>query len=96
MTIFAVLLPIPQPLLSEKIRAEFPNDSLQLNDYQWLISATGTVIELTAKLGIVNKESPEAPTGVAVIFSTSSYYGRAPSPTWDWIKSKLESGASNG
>jgi hypothetical protein len=92
MTIFAVLMPAPQPALAEKIKQSFPNDHYALSDTQWLISASQTAIELSAKLGIVDPKAPTSPiTGLAVIFATSSYYGRAPQSVWDWIKTKLES-----
>ena len=91
MTIFVVLFPETQPALAEAIKATFPAAHLAINDKQWLVSTTGTVIELTAKLRIYDAANPKAEsTGNAVIFATSSYYGRAPSNIWDWIKSKLE------
>jgi hypothetical protein len=91
MTIFALLMPLPQPPLEEAIKREFPNDHYAINDTQWLISASGTVIDVSAKIGIADPKMPSAPaTGNGVIFATSSYYGRAPQPIWDWIKAKLE------
>jgi len=91
MTIFAILLPIPQPRLVEAIKAAYPNDWLSLNDTQWLVSAAGTVIEVCAKIGIADPNNRNAAhVGNAVVFATTSYYGRAPTPVWDWIKAKLE------
>jgi hypothetical protein len=91
MTVFAVLMPVPQPALAERIVAEYPGEHLKITDTQWLISAAGTVVEVTTKLGMFDEKDPnKAPTGVAIIFATSSYYGRAPTPTWDWIKQRLE------
>jgi hypothetical protein len=92
MTIFAVLMPMPQPALAERIKSIFPAEHYVLHDTQWLISAQGTAIELTTKLGIADpSNSALQPIGLAVVFATSSYYGRAPQPVWDWIKAKLES-----
>lgn len=92
MTVFAVLLPSPQPTLVTKIKREFPNDHLSINETQWLISTIGTVTELSAKLGIYDAANPAAsPTGSAIIFATSAYFGRAPGTIWDWLKVKLES-----
>jgi hypothetical protein len=93
MTIFAILLPGPHPRLIEAIQAAYPNDFLKLNDNdtQWLISASGTVMEVSAKIGVADPNDRQKPsTGSAVIFATTSYYGRAPTPVWDWIKAKLE------
>jgi hypothetical protein len=91
MTIFAILMPAPQPRLAEQIKITFPNDHLAINDTQWLVSATGTAVDLSAKLGVVDPRNPgTAASGNAIIFATPSYHGRAPTPVWDWIKAKLE------
>jgi hypothetical protein len=91
MTIFAILLPTPQPRLVESIKTAYPNDFFQLTDTQWLVSAFGTVMEVSAKIGVADPNNRQKPAiGSAVIFATTSYYGRAPTPVWDWIKAKLE------
>jgi hypothetical protein len=91
MTIFVILLPIPQPNLVNAIKAAYPNEYLSLSDMQWLVSDAGTAIEVSAKIGVTDPNNRQAKaTGNAVIFSTTSYYGRAPTPVWDWIKAKLE------
>ena len=94
MTIFAILLPHPQPSLVEAIQKLFPDDHLSITETQWLVSSAGTVVDLTAKLGIYDVKSPGAPaTGIAVILAVSSYYGRAPTTVWDWLKTKMEAPA---
>jgi hypothetical protein len=91
MTIFAVLMPTPQPVLAEKIKAVFANAYYQINDTQWLVSTTGTAIEICTKLGIADPTNLAAPPiGLGIVFATSSYYGRAPQPVWDWMKARLE------
>jgi mannose-1-phosphate guanylyltransferase len=91
MTIFAILMPTPQPQLIEEIKVKFPADHLVLNDTQYLISTVSTAVELAAKLGIYDARNPAKPTtGFAVILATSSYYGRGPATVWEWMKTKLE------
>lgn len=91
MTIFAILMPSPQPRLAEEIKRMFPRDHLMITDTQWLISSTDTVVGVSAKLRIVDKDNPTQPSsGSAIVFAVSSYYGRASALIWDWIKSKLE------
>jgi hypothetical protein len=91
MAIFVILMPRPQPDLVEVIKSTFPNDYLSLSETQWLISTTGTAIDLTTKLGLYDANDPaKIPTGIAVIFAVSSYFGRAPATVWDWLKVKLE------
>lgn len=91
MTIFAVMLPTPAPALSEAIKRLFPNDHLTISETQYLISAGGTALDLSAKLGVYDPKDPSKAVGNAVIFATSSYFGRAPTTIWEWIKTKLES-----
>jgi hypothetical protein len=91
MTIFAILMPRPQPALADKLVSEFKTDTLKVTDTQWLVSAVGTAQEISAKLGIHNPDSPTtAPVGEAIVFATSGYFGRAPTNIWEWIKVKLE------
>jgi hypothetical protein len=91
MTIFAILMPTPQPALVAEITRLYPDDHLSLNETQYLISASGTVQGLTTKLGMgPTREAGKELTGNAVIFATSSYWGRAPAAVWDWMKVKLE------
>ena len=91
MTIFAILLPAPQPNLAAAIKRAYPQDHLMITETQWLVSSSGTVIEVTAKVGIHDRDRPNNPsTGSAIVFAMSSYFGRAPTQIWDWIRSKLE------
>jgi hypothetical protein len=92
MTVFAVLMPTHQPAIVAEIERNFPLDHLKLADTQYLISTSGTAIELSAKIGIYDIAQPDKPAiGNAVILATSSYFGRAPTTVWDWMKAKLES-----
>ena len=95
MTIFAVLMPSPQPALAQAIAKEFPSDHLSVTDTQWLISSTKTVLDVTAQIGIYDAKNPTtAPTGIAIVVSVAAYSGRAPQTVWDWIRAKLESRSS--
>jgi hypothetical protein len=97
MTIFAVLMPSPQPNLAEIIAREFPDDHLSVTDTQWLISSTKTILDITTQIGIYDPKNPEATsTGVAIVISVAAYHGRAPQTVWDWIRAKLESPRSVG
>jgi hypothetical protein len=89
MAIFAILMPTPQPALAEAIKNAFPKDHYVLNDTQWLISASGTVTEISARIGIYDPLNPGKPTsGFAVIFAVTSYFGLAPATVWEWLKVK--------
>jgi hypothetical protein len=91
MTIFAILMPRPQPALAEKLVLVFKTDTLKVTETQWLVSDIGTTQEISAKLGIYDPGSPTlSPVGEAIVFATSGYFGRAPANIWEWIKVKLE------
>ena len=90
MTIFAVLFPSPQPMVASLIADKFQHDHLRLSDTQWLISASkATATDISNAIG-VSGPPDFAPAGLAVVFATTSYFGRAPTTVWDWIKVKLE------
>jgi hypothetical protein len=96
MTVFAVLMPTPQPRIIEKIQIQFPVDHLMLNDTQYLVSFKGTAVDLSRELGVYDPKNPSHPaTGNAVILAAASYFGRAPTTVWEWMKTKLEA-ATNG
>ena len=92
MTIYAVLLPNPQPQLDTKIVSEFGGDALRVTDTQWLISSgIATSEDIVKRLGVFDRSNPTGPsTGNAIVFSTSGYFGRAPTNVWEWLKVKLE------
>jgi hypothetical protein len=91
MAVFAVLMPTPQPALTTTIQRLFPSECLAVSDTQWLIATTGTVVELTAKLGIYDDAEPAKPTtGNAIILLVTSYFGRAPAFIWEWLKARQE------
>ena len=92
MTVFAILMPTPQPKLVEEIKRVYPDDYLEITDTQWLVATNDTVLGVSAKLKIADKNYLSLPSsGGAIVFATSSYYGRAATIVWDWIKTKLES-----
>ncbi len=91
MTIFIVLR-VQDPLrMKAAIERTFPNDHLYLGHDEWLISSSGTAKTISDEIGITADPSK---TGSAIVFSMQSYFGRAPSDIWDWIKTKAE--ANNG
>jgi hypothetical protein len=86
MTVYAVLLPVASPAFEQRIAVEFPTDHLKVTDTQWLVSAGGTAVDISNRLGL-----SEAQTTVGIVFATAGYFGRAPTNVWEWIKNKLES-----
>jgi hypothetical protein len=91
MAIFAI---ISQPNLNSAklpgaIARAYKDDHLQLADGSWLAADSGTVKEVSDKLGVTDGSN-----GAAVIVEVSSYYGRAGNNIWAWVKNKWE--ASSG
>ena len=64
----------------------FPDNHLKVDTAEWVVSAIGTPKDVSDKLGV----TPGSDTGTAMIFSMGSYYGRATTEIWDWIKAKAE------
>lgn len=62
MTVFAILMPTPQPEVEAAILDLFANDNLEVAERQWLVSSNLTVVDLSARSGIVDKRQPEPKT----------------------------------
>lgn len=87
MSLFAVLSPKENHKLETAIKEKFPDNYQQLSPTQWIISAKGTAKQISDKLGVSIKENP---VGNAVILGINSYWGRASTDLWDWMKVKIE------
>ncbi len=91
MAIFTVTAFEENKLLEERIAFEFPGDSYEIMPgSSWLVSAAGTSIDLSERLGL-----PKGDVGSAIVTRVEGYHGRAPTPVWEWIKAKWE-GSSHG
>ncbi|MCK1517263.1 hypothetical protein IVB22_33125 [Bradyrhizobium sp. 190] len=89
-----VLLPQNEPaqrLLPAAVAREFPDAHKPLANNNWLVAGKGTAQDISAKLGITNpKEPTSSAIGTVMVLEVGSYYGRAASDVWDWIKAKWE------
>ena len=88
MTIFLVIPssdagPIQKALEDHKAQHHLDFTSLPKNGY--FVSYNGTSEELSNLIGISDGSS-----GTGVIVAVSSYYGRAPTTLWEWVKSRWE------
>jgi hypothetical protein len=84
MTLFAILAHNDDPKLADALAVHFPNNFLKVGHGQWLVAGKGTTIELSNQLGI-----SDGSNGSAIVVSISSYYGRASTNIWEWMKVKL-------
>jgi hypothetical protein len=85
MIVFAILSPtVSNPALEAAITTNFPNDWLKIGPGQWLTAGRGTAVDVSNLLGISDGKN-----GVAIIFSIASYFGRADTNVWEWIRVKL-------
>jgi len=71
-------------------KEKFP-DHYEITSTQWMISAKGTVKQISDTLGVSVQENP---IGSAVLLSISGYWGRASTELWDWMKVKMEESAN--
>ncbi len=74
---------IKKALLSHKESGHL--DFIDLPATGFFVSFHGTSQELSGLIGISDGSS-----GNAVVASVGSYYGRAPTNIWDWVKSRME------
>jgi hypothetical protein len=72
--------------LGKAVSEKLGNDAYQLPGAgAWLISYDGTAKELSDALGIT-----DGSVGTGVIVTVGSYYGRAPTDIWEWMKVRME------
>ena len=94
MAVFAVIpLAHNLPLLTERVQRRFPEGERYLmpNAAGWLVSHKGTSVDLCNLLEITGQpEGVRSPVGSALVAPITSYYGRAPTDMWEWIKVKME------
>jgi hypothetical protein len=94
MAVYTVFSQRAWPEGSGIVSREYPPPlSFQAADQIWFVRDTGTPREVGLKLGI----NPEG-GGVNNLIITrvaGSYWGRAPSDLWDWLKTAIEA-ESNG
>jgi hypothetical protein len=91
MAIFAI---IAQPSsgpdnLESAIARAYKDNFLQLGAGNWLVADSVTSKEVSDKLGVTDGKN-----GSAVVIEVASYYGRASTNIWSWVKNKWE--AQNG
>ena len=91
MAVFVICRVGRPDLMRGLLEQEFPGNHHYLAHGQWLVSTTGTARELSDRL---DKASPEASHGSAMILRVSSYWGRAATDTWEWMHDRMQ--ASNG
>lgn len=76
------------------IRAQLPPEAAHelQNTAGWLVSYSGTTIELSNIIGITSADKAIRPSlGAAMVTSIGSYYGLAATSTWEWLKTRFES-----
>lgn len=88
MAIF-LIVPIANPHMIERELETLKNsaklDFIKLPTSGFAVSYSGTSQELSNIVGI-----SEGTTGTGVVASIGSYFGRAPTHIWDWMKSRWE------
>jgi len=84
-TLFAVLADPSNDLIANSLNQNFPDDHIQIRPGQWFLVGSGTAKDISDKL----KVTPGPDVGSAVIVAVSGYYGRASSPVWEWVASKV-------
>jgi hypothetical protein len=98
MTVFAVvsLRSFPSDAIQQALDENYAGQYLKVDEGHWLLTeASGTSMAVSEKLGLTgpsNQDKP--PPSVAIVYNISGYFGRAPAPVWEWLKSNF--GAKSG
>lgn len=90
MAVFSVVSKLDRPEVSARIASEFAGGFFQISDRAWFVSAPLTARQLAEKLGT----GDEGFTGTLIVATlTGSYWGRANTEFWDWLKAAVEARA---
>jgi hypothetical protein len=82
MLLFAIFGHNGDPRLEGALSQTFPADYLKVGVGDWVVAARNkTAIEVSNALGITDGSN-----GSAIVVSIGSYYGRASSDIWEWMK----------
>ena len=85
MLLFAILGHDDNPKLEAAMAVHFPGNHLRLGKGQWLVAGSNTtVVDVSNILGI-----SDGVNGSAIVISIATYYGRANTNIWEWMKVKL-------
>jgi hypothetical protein len=85
MLLFAILGHDDNPRLSAALTLHFPGNYLRIGNGQWLVAGGNTtVVDVSNILGI-----SDGTNGSGIVISIASYYGRANTNIWEWMKVKL-------
>jgi hypothetical protein len=93
MPIFVILPQNPdsRAKLPAAVAQAYPDAHKMLADQNWLVAGKGTAQDVSANLGITLKDNAApGPTGTTIVLEVASYYGRATTDIWDWVKAKWE------
>lgn len=92
MAVFAVIALDPTRIhpLGDSIQEHYPNRYILVSPGHWLISDNvGTAKAVSERVGIAAGNF-----GGAVVYNVTGYFGRAPTPVWEWLAA--HSGALGG
>lgn len=90
MNVFVVFKVSDHDKMDAAIKKQYPGDHLKLQTDEWLLADSATAKDVSDKIGATDGSS-----GSAIIFKMDSYYGRAATDIWDWVKTKSEAKATN-
>ena len=84
MKLFSIVSPTASPRLEKVIGELYPKDHLRLSFNAWMVAADTTAEALSKELGIF-----DGTNGSGLVFGVTSYFGRAPKRTRDWITKRF-------
>jgi hypothetical protein len=85
MSVFVLFRVSEVEKVKSALASSFPDDHLEVEPGQFLIATNLSAEAVSEKLKIT-----DGTNGNAIVFAMGSYYGRASTNIWDWIKAKAE------
>ena len=91
----AIYLVTPLAQNADKVRVAITKNIQEENWLElqgrvgWFVSYSGTSVELSTEIGVTPKDEASI-LGSVLITSVGSYYGRGPTPMWEWLKTRFE------
>jgi hypothetical protein len=88
MAIFAIIAlhPNQSEPLAAAVEREFSEKFFKVAQGHWLVNAAGTAQQIAGKLDL------QGSSGQAIVYNVGGYFGYAPHPIWEWLKSAMTAG----
>lgn len=90
MAVFSIIATMNAEAVLSAAKKAYGLDFYKLSDDACLVAGSGSPIDVSKKIGLVDPDGKNTRLGSAVVTSVGSYYGVASPDIWEWMKSKWQ------